>query len=96
MGVATLGDPDQVGGEFILRPGYDCVYTHRMTSKYDHALAVDVLRAAGVRFPEYRQLFGPLSSSDHFTDKQLAAISEQEKQVNEWRLRKQTSATVTA
>jgi hypothetical protein len=58
-----------------------------MSNKYDHDLAAEVLRAAGVRFPEYRSLYGPLSSNDHLTAEQLIELSQQEKQVSEWRRR---------
>ena len=59
------GDAAQLGGEFVLGPGYvpkppcifpflmiprlSCTYAHRMQSSAGHAPIVDVLAAAGVR-----------------------------------------------
>lgn len=51
LGVLNIGSITQMGGEFVLLPGYRCAYAHRMPNKYMHDEAADVLRAAGVRFP---------------------------------------------
>ncbi|WOO81434.1 Thioredoxin-like protein AAED1 [Vanrija pseudolonga] len=51
LGVLNIGSITQMGGEFVLLPGYRCTYAHRMPNKYMHDEAADVLRAAGVRFP---------------------------------------------
>ncbi|KAG1895003.1 uncharacterized protein F5891DRAFT_984587 [Suillus fuscotomentosus] len=42
------GDPTQLGGEFVLRPGMTASYAHRMRSRSSHAPIVRVLTAAGV------------------------------------------------
>ncbi|KAI0091040.1 AhpC/TSA antioxidant enzyme-domain-containing protein, partial [Irpex rosettiformis] len=42
------GDAAQLGGEFILGPGFTCSYAHRMRHTRSHAPIVEVLDAAGV------------------------------------------------
>ncbi|KAF9466589.1 hypothetical protein BDZ94DRAFT_1143788, partial [Collybia nuda] len=41
------GDIDQLGGEFVLGPGLQCSYAHRMQTPKGHAPIADVLKAAG-------------------------------------------------
>ncbi|EJF64769.1 hypothetical protein DICSQDRAFT_52225 [Dichomitus squalens LYAD-421 SS1] len=41
------GDSTQLGGEFVLGPGFNCTYAHRMTTTRSHAPIREVLRAAG-------------------------------------------------
>ncbi|KAI0306174.1 hypothetical protein B0F90DRAFT_1591744, partial [Multifurca ochricompacta] len=40
------GDATQLGGEFVLGPGYVCTYAHRMQTTTGHAPILDVLAAA--------------------------------------------------
>lgn len=79
-----IGSPKQMGGEFILLPGYKCTYAHRMPNKFNHALAVHVMKKAGVKFPERDTPYGPVSNCDEFTEEQLAQIQEQDRIVREW------------
>ncbi|KAI0749739.1 hypothetical protein C8Q80DRAFT_1218810 [Daedaleopsis nitida] len=41
------GDALQLGGEFVIGPGFTCTYAHRMTTTRSHAPIREVLRAAG-------------------------------------------------
>ncbi|RDX57095.1 hypothetical protein OH76DRAFT_1334854 [Lentinus brumalis] len=41
------GDAMQLGGEFVIGPGFNCSYAHRMTTTRSHAPIREVLRAAG-------------------------------------------------
>ncbi|KAI0707186.1 AhpC/TSA antioxidant enzyme-domain-containing protein [Earliella scabrosa] len=41
------GDTTQLGGEFVLGPGFNCSYAHRMTTTRSHAPIREVLRATG-------------------------------------------------
>ncbi|RPD59582.1 hypothetical protein L227DRAFT_503360 [Lentinus tigrinus ALCF2SS1-6] len=41
------GDATQLGGEFVIGPGFNCSYAHRMTTTRSHAPIREVLRAAG-------------------------------------------------
>jgi len=43
------GDVAQLGGEFVLGPGFECSFAHRMTNTRNHTPITDVLAAAGVR-----------------------------------------------
>jgi hypothetical protein len=54
-GIGHLGGPladpgywRQLGGEFIIAPGYKCEFAHRMTNMANHMEALDVLVQAGV------------------------------------------------
>jgi hypothetical protein len=42
------GDISQLGGEFVLGPGLQCTYAHRMNSTRSHAPIARALKAAGV------------------------------------------------
>ncbi|PCH42317.1 hypothetical protein WOLCODRAFT_120333 [Wolfiporia cocos MD-104 SS10] len=42
------GDVSQLGGEFVLGPGYSCSYTHRMRTARSHVPILHVLALAGV------------------------------------------------
>ncbi|KAL1411122.1 hypothetical protein Q8F55_002072 [Vanrija albida] len=57
-----MGSITQMGGEFVFQSGYRCTYAHRMPNKYTHALAPDVLRAAGVISPERDEPEGDTAS----------------------------------
>lgn len=83
LGVTNIGSLTQMGGEFVLLPGYKCAYAHRMANKFDHALAPDVLRAAGVQFPERGA--GALPQDTRFTEEELAQLRQQENEVVEWK-----------
>ncbi|KAH9944866.1 AhpC/TSA antioxidant enzyme-domain-containing protein [Amylocystis lapponica] len=43
------GDVAQLGGEFVLGPGLDCTFAHRMRTTRSHEPIMTVLAAAGVR-----------------------------------------------
>ncbi|KAI0635583.1 hypothetical protein C8Q77DRAFT_1052997 [Trametes polyzona] len=44
------GDAMQLGGEFVLGPGLNCLFAHRMTNTRSHAPILDVLMGAGYHF----------------------------------------------
>ncbi|KAI5475058.1 hypothetical protein MNV49_002050 [Pseudohyphozyma bogoriensis] len=48
---ANSGDIKQLGGEFILGPGEECSFTHRMSNTKDHVPTADLMHAAGVAYP---------------------------------------------
>ena len=59
-----LKDPGELGGlggEFVLGPGLECTYAHRMKNTRDHAELQDILKALGVMLPDSlaRQLGSP-------------------------------------
>lgn len=85
MGSINTGSIFQLGGEFVILPGYRCEYAHRMPNKFAHELAPDVMRQAGIKFPERRLMRGPVSNRDEFTASQLGDLMEQEKEVQRWR-----------
>ncbi|PVG01731.1 hypothetical protein CPB86DRAFT_781105 [Serendipita vermifera] len=49
--VMKMGNFAQNGGDFVLGPGLDVVYAHRMKNTQDHAEIEEVMKAAGVAYP---------------------------------------------
>lgn len=88
---SSPGNIMQLGGEFILEPGFECSFAHRMTnfsSEYlhrtqltsDHMEAPDILRLAGCAHP----------TKDETKQNQLAADEQAEMErlqtkMNSWR-----------
>jgi len=90
------GNLGQLGGEFVLAPGFQCTYAHRMTNRFgayinrmtlltraDHAEAPDVLRAAGVPFPTK-----DVNDRIQHSDAQIAEIQQLESEMALWRERR--------
>ncbi|KAK6904923.1 hypothetical protein I203_105742 [Kwoniella mangroviensis CBS 8507] len=79
MPLANPGTLTQLGGEFILTPGWNCEFAHRMTTTSDHMEAPDVLRLAGCAHP---------TKSDavelELADSQKAELEKLEKEMKEW------------
>ncbi|WVW81548.1 hypothetical protein I302_103543 [Kwoniella bestiolae CBS 10118] len=79
MPLANPGTLTQLGGEFILTPGWNCEFAHRMTTTSDHMEAPDVLRLAGCAYP---------TKSDavelELADSQKAELEKLEKEMKEW------------
>ncbi|WWC85594.1 uncharacterized protein L201_000458 [Kwoniella dendrophila CBS 6074] len=79
MPLANPGTLTQLGGEFILTPGWNCEFAHRMTTTSDHMEAPDVLRLAGCANP---------TKSDvvelELADSQRAELERLEKEMKEW------------
>ena len=46
------GEINGLGGEFVVGPGLECAYAHRMRNTRDHAELQDVLKAIGVTMPD--------------------------------------------
>ncbi|KDQ20346.1 hypothetical protein BOTBODRAFT_184282 [Botryobasidium botryosum FD-172 SS1] len=43
-----FGDVKQLGGDFVLGPGNQCVFAHRMENVQDHIEVVDLMKYAGI------------------------------------------------
>lgn len=52
MPLKNPGDLNGLGGEFVVGPGMECSYAHRMRTTRDHAELNDILKAIGVTVPE--------------------------------------------
>jgi len=75
-----LADPGywrQLGGEFVLAPGYKCEFAHRMTNMANHTEAPDVLAAIGID-P------APKNSAVRKSDVEAGYISANMKPRGEW------------
>ncbi|KAJ6631552.1 AhpC/TSA antioxidant enzyme-domain-containing protein [Mycena sp. CBHHK59/15] len=46
--IGKNGNISQLGGDFILGPGNDCTFAHRMQNTEDHIEVADLMKAAGV------------------------------------------------
>ncbi|WVQ81031.1 hypothetical protein IAT38_003138 [Cryptococcus sp. DSM 104549] len=74
------GSISQLGGEFILTPGINCEFAHRMTHASDHMEAPDVLRIAGCASPtaaEVREI--------ELADAQKEELAALEREMKAWR-----------
>lgn len=45
------GELNGLGGEFVLGPGLECTFAHRMKTTRDHAELPDILKAIGTMIP---------------------------------------------
>ncbi|WWC67059.1 uncharacterized protein I206_100966 [Kwoniella pini CBS 10737] len=79
MPLASPGTLTQLGGEFILSPGWNCEFAHRMTNTSDHMEAPDVLRAAGCAYPTKSDII-----QLELADSQKAELEKLEKEMKEW------------
>lgn len=55
MPLKSPGDLNGLGGEFVVGPGLDCAYAHRMRNTRDHAELGDILKAIGITMPELKR-----------------------------------------
>ncbi|WVR03366.1 hypothetical protein IAU60_000357 [Kwoniella sp. DSM 27419] len=80
MPLANPGTLTQLGGEFILTPGFNCEFAHRMTTTSDHMEAPDVLRRAGCEAPTRGEV-----ADLELVESQRAEIERLEQEMREWR-----------
>lgn len=59
MPMKPPGDQQQLGGEFILGPGLQCKFTHRMKSTRNHAEIEDVLAAIDIDLTKELETIAP-------------------------------------
>ena len=59
MPLKPPGDQQQLGGEFVLGPGLQVKFTHRMKSTRNHAEIEDVLAAVGVNLNTELEILAP-------------------------------------
>ncbi|WWD22297.1 hypothetical protein CI109_106788 [Kwoniella shandongensis] len=83
MPFANPGTITQLGGEFVLSPGWNCDFAHRMTTTSDHMEAPDVLRLAGCEHPTKSEV-----SAVELAESQREELEKLEKEMNDWRDRR--------
>ncbi|KAJ7650607.1 AhpC/TSA antioxidant enzyme-domain-containing protein [Roridomyces roridus] len=49
--IGKQGNTYQLGGDFVLGPGNQCSFAHRMQHTQDHVEVADLMKAAGVTIP---------------------------------------------
>ncbi|WRT63549.1 uncharacterized protein IL334_000454 [Kwoniella shivajii] len=79
MPLANPGTLTQLGGEFILTPGWECEFAHRMTTTSDHMEAPEVLRLAGCTHPTKSDLV-----ELELADSQKSELQRLEREMKEW------------
>ncbi|KAK8845349.1 hypothetical protein IAR55_006062 [Kwoniella newhampshirensis] len=80
MPLANPGTLTQLGGEFILSPGWNCDFAHRMSTTSDHMEAPDVLRLAGCAHPTKSEV-----SAVELAESQREELERLETEMQEWR-----------
>ncbi|WVQ94085.1 hypothetical protein IAU59_001163 [Kwoniella sp. CBS 9459] len=80
MPLANPGTLTQLGGEFILSPGWNCEFAHRMTNTSDHMEAPDVLRLAGCTHPTKAEV-----AEVELAESQKEELARLEEEMREWR-----------
>ncbi|KAK4684869.1 hypothetical protein P7C73_g5294, partial [Tremellales sp. Uapishka_1] len=80
MPLANPGKLTQLGGEFILSPGFNCDFAHRMTTTSDHMEAPDILRLAGCAHPTSTEV-----KEIAIEETKLAQLALLEVEMKEWR-----------
>ncbi|WVF66458.1 hypothetical protein IAT40_001198 [Kwoniella sp. CBS 6097] len=80
MPLANPGTLTQLGGEFILTPGWNCEFAHRMTNTSDHMEAPDILRLAGCPHPTKAEV-----AEVELAESQKEELARLEHEMKEWR-----------
>lgn len=80
MPLANFGNVAQLGGEFILEPGYVCSWVSRMTTRSNHVEAPEVLRIAGVAHPTSTEV-----QEIKFAEDQRVELERLQAEMKEWR-----------
>ncbi|WVQ81030.1 hypothetical protein IAT38_003137 [Cryptococcus sp. DSM 104549] len=77
---ARPGKNSQDGGEFVLTPGFNCEFAHRMTTASDHMEAPDVARIAGCQYPTQDDV-----RNMELADAQKEQLAQLEREMEAWR-----------
>lgn len=85
MPLADPGKLTQLGGEFVLGPGWTCSFAHRMSNTSDHMEAPDVLRRAGCENPTYDE-----HARSQMEDARRLEITRLEREMNDWKVGRET------
>jgi peroxiredoxin len=85
MPLANFGNVAQLGGEFILEPGYVCSWVSRMTTRSNHVEAPEVLRIAGVAHPTSTEV-----QEIKFAEDQRVELERLQAEMKEWRQNRET------
>lgn len=63
MPIKNPGELGGLGGEFVVGPGLECSYAHRMRNTRDHAELGDILKAIGITVPQLERKKQPQRAS---------------------------------
>ncbi|OCF34951.1 hypothetical protein I316_03498 [Kwoniella heveanensis BCC8398] len=80
MPLANPGTLTQLGGEFVLTPGWNCEFAHRMTNTSNHMEAPDILRLAGCPHPTKAEV-----AEVELAESQKEELARLEAEMKEWR-----------
>jgi hypothetical protein len=84
MPIADPGKLAQLGGEFIIAPGNECEFAHRMTTTSDHMEAPDVLRLTGMESPTKSDLEGV-----RMAEAQRLELDRLQREMKTWKIQRE-------